>query len=203
MSTIPQFEVELVPRCLVVDPPMSNVEFEAFCRANDNVQVERTSEGVIWMNPPTGRDTTRANMEISGQLYSWWCKHERGEVTDSSGGFYFADGSMLSPDAAFVRPDTLKTIAEQRRVSFYPVHPDFVIELLSSTDSLTKTQAKMESWIANGVQLGWLIDPFQKKVFLYQPGASVKIFAGKTLKGDGPVEGFILDLARVWRYYEG
>jgi Uma2 family endonuclease len=202
MSTITPFEVDLLPRSLVVDPPMSDAELEVFCAANELFRIERTSDGVIWMNPPTGSETTSANSEINGQLYVWWCTHERGRVADSSGGFYLADGSMLSPDAAYLLPETLKGMKIERRTSFYTVRPDFVIELLSLSDSLKKTQAKMESWITNGVQLGWLIDPFQKKVFVYRPGATMSAFAGKSLKGDGPVEGFVLNLARIWRYYE-
>jgi Uma2 family endonuclease len=202
MSTITPFELDLLPRSLVVDPPMSDAELEVFCAANDLFRIERTSDGVIWMNPPTGSETTSANSEITGQLYNWWREHERGRVADSSGGFYLADGSMLSPDAAYLLPETLKGMKLERRTSFYTVQPDFVIELLSPSDSLRKAQGKMESWIANGVHLGWLIDPFQKKVFVYRPEAIVSTFAGNSIKGDGPVEGFVLNLARIWRYYE-
>jgi Uma2 family endonuclease len=203
MSTITPFEVDLLPRSMVVDPPMSDAELEDFCAANDLFQIERSSDGVIWMNPPTGRETTSANSEITGQLYVWWREHERGQVSDSSGGFYLADGSMLSPDAAYLLHETLKGMKIERRTSFYTVRPDFVIELLSPSDNLKKAQAKMKSWLANGVQLGWLIDPFQKKVFVYRSGTAMSTFAGRSLKGDGPVEGFVLDLTRIWRYYEG
>jgi len=106
MSTLPRFEVDMRPRSLIVDPPMSDAEFEAFCLQNDGVQVERTREGAIRMNPPTGRETSRANLEISGSLFNWWSKHERGEVADSSGGFYLPDSSILSPDAAYISPKT-------------------------------------------------------------------------------------------------
>jgi Uma2 family endonuclease len=202
MSTITPFEVDITPRRLVVDPPMSDAELESFCSANDLFQIERSRDGVIWMNPPAGRETTSANSEITGQLYIWWREHERGQVADSSGGFYLADGSMLSPDAAYLLPETLTSMKIERRTSFYTVRPDFVIELLSPSDSLRKTQAKMESWLSNGVQLSWLIDPFQKQVFVYRADAAVTTVAGKSLDGVGPVEGFVLDLTRIWRYYE-
>jgi Uma2 family endonuclease len=203
MSTLPSFDVRTLPRSLVVDPPMSNAEFEAFCLENDWVRIERTREGVIRMNPPTGGETSSANGEITGRLFVWWSEHERGIITDSSGGFYLPDGSMLSPDAAYVSPETEKRIAKGRRKGFFPVCPDFVIELLSESDSLAEAQEKMGLWIANGVQLGWLIDPYRKQVFVYQPRAERSLFTGKSLDGQGPVAGFSLDLARIWRYYEG
>jgi Uma2 family endonuclease len=181
---------------------MTDAEFEAFCLRNDGFQVERTSEGAIRMNPPTGRETSRANIEISSRLFAWWSEHERGEVADSSGGFYLPDNSILSPDAAYILPKTQKEVAHKKRTIFFPVCPDFVIELLSKSDSLAETREKMGSWIANGAQLGWLIDPYRRNAHIYQPRLVVSIFTGKTLKGIGPVEGSTLDLARIWRYYE-
>jgi Uma2 family endonuclease len=202
MSTLPRFDVHTLPRSLVVDPPMTNAELEAFCRENDWVRVERTREGVIRMNPPTGGETSSANMEISGRLFVWWSEHERGTITDSNGGFYLPDGSMLSPDAAYVSPETEKRIAKGKRKGFFPICPDFVIELMSESDSLAETQEKMGRWIANGVQLGWLIDPDRKQAIVYQPGVEASRFTGTVLKGQGPVSGFELDLGRIWRYYE-
>jgi Uma2 family endonuclease len=202
MSTLPRFMVDMLPRSLVVDPPMSDAELEAFCGRNDLAQVERTSEGVIRMNPLASMDAACANSEISARLFAWWIKHEHGGVVGSCGGFYLPDGSMLSPDAAYLLPKTQKQITRDKRGGFFPVCPDFAIELLSETDPLTETRKKMERWIANGLQLGWLIDPYQKKVLIYEPGVEVSEFAGKILKGHGPVKGFNLDLTRIWRYYE-
>ncbi len=61
---------------------------------------------------------------------------------------------------------------------------------------------KMERWIENGVSLGWLIDPYQKTVHVYEPGREVSNVSGKTIRGSGPVEGFELDLDELWRCYE-
>ena len=101
MSTLLPVDVRFAARTLVLDPPLTDAELEELCRANDIVQIERTREGVIQMNPPPGGMSSRSNFEISRQLGAWWIVHERGEVFDSSGGFYLPDGSMLSPDAAY------------------------------------------------------------------------------------------------------
>jgi Uma2 family endonuclease len=201
MSTLPRFEAIPLPRSLVVVPPFSDGEFEAFCLANEDVQIERTSEGVIHMNPPTGRETSRANLEISARLFNWWSEHRRGEVVDSSGGFCLPDGSALSPDGAYLLPETLARMVGRKPGGFYTVCPDFVVELLSVSDSLAKTQAKMVRWIANGVRLGWLIDPYRKCAYIYEPGVEVRVFSGNFLKGQGPAKGFALSLSEIWRYY--
>ncbi len=40
----------------------------------------------------------------------------------------------------------------------------------SQSDSIATLQAKMEKWMANGAQLGWLIDPYSPTVCIYRPG---------------------------------
>lgn len=97
MSTLLPPGLARVERKLVPDPPLSDEDFEELCRAFDLVQLERTKEGVILMNPPAGALTGDANAELIWQLRSWWNTHERGRVFDSNTGLYLSDGSMLSP----------------------------------------------------------------------------------------------------------
>jgi Uma2 family endonuclease len=60
----------------------------------------------------------------------------------------------------------------------------------------------MERWIENGASLGWLIDPYEKKVYVYEAGAEISVVTEPALRGRGPVEGFTLDLVELWRCYE-
>jgi len=41
---------------------------------------------------------------------------------------------------------------------FVPICPDFVIELVSPSDSLKIAQEKMKEYRDNGTRLGWLIN---------------------------------------------
>ena len=59
----------------------------------------------------------------------------------------------------------------------------------------------MERWIENGVELAWLIDPYERRAHIYQPGSSRITDPVLTLEGTGPVTGFTLDLAQVWACY--
>jgi Uma2 family endonuclease len=120
----------------------------------------------------------------------------------SSCGFFLPDGSMLNPDAAYVLPDKLMGLTKDDLTGFPRLCPDFVVELLSISDSLSKSQQKMERWIENGASLGWLIDPYEKKVYVYEAGAETATVSGHALPGTGPVEGFTLDLEELWRCYE-
>jgi Uma2 family endonuclease len=202
VSTLLPVSVETMPRVMVLDPPLTDAEFEALCAANDLVHFERTREGEILMHPPAGGFTSQGNAEIVSQLQSWWKTHRRGRMYDSSAGFYLPDGSMLSPDAAYVLPEKLKGLTKDELTGFPRLCPDFVVELFSKSDSMAKTKVKMERWIENGAALGWLIDPYKRKVYVYEPGCKPSAASGKLIRGKGPMEGFALALDEVWRCYE-
>jgi Uma2 family endonuclease len=187
---------------MVLDPPLTDAEFEALCAANDIIQFERTREGKILMHPPTGGLTSSGNAEIGAQLHSWWKTHRSGRVFDSNGGFFLPDGSMLSPDAAYVLPKKLKGLTKDDLTGFPRLCPDFVVELFSKSDNLSEAKDKMERWIENGAALGWLIHPYEHKVYVYETGRRPTAVSGKVIHGKGPVEGFTLDLDDVWRCYE-
>ena len=190
------------PRRLVLDPPLTDAQFQELCTSNDWFRYERTREGEILMHPPTGSITSDGNAEITGQLRSWWKTHRRGKTYDSSGGFFLPDGSMLNPDAAYVLPQKLKGFTKDDLTGFPYLCPDFIIELLFASDSLPKARQKMERWMENGVALGWLIDPYKKRVYVYEPACKAVAVSGKMVQGSGPVEGFTLDLDELWRRYE-
>ena len=80
-----------------------------------------------------------------------------------------------------------------------PICPEFVIELLSPSDRGKKVHEKMLEWIANGAELGWMIDPFRKTVSIYRSGHEPEVREGITeIAGEGPVAGFVLDLREIW-----
>lgn len=82
---------------------------------------------------------------------------------------------------------------------FWRLCPNFVIEWPSPFDVPQTLREKMAEWIANGAELAWLIDPETRTVEIYRPGSAREIVSNATeLRGTGPVEGFVLDLAPVW-----
>jgi Uma2 family endonuclease len=200
MSTI--LEIPKLPSTVVLDPPLTDEEFEKLCAANDFARLERTKEGKIVVNAPAGGDTSSGNIEIGAQLRDWWKQHREGRVFDSSGGFFLPDGSVLNPDASYATADQMRGLTKEDRKHFLRLTPAFVIELLSASDSLTETKRKMETWIANGAKLGWLIDPYNRNVLIYEPGQAVRLETADKVAGNGPVAGFVLDLTAVWSLYE-
>jgi len=192
----------LSPRSLVLDPPLSDEEFERLSETCRSAQLERNKEGTIIVNAPAGGTTSDGNSEINQQLRTWWKTHRRGRVFDSSAGFFLPDGSVLSPDAAYATAEQLAGLKREDLDRFPRFAPAFVIELLSPSDQLNAATAKMKAWIDNGVELGWLVEPASKRVHVYVPEKAPVLEAGATIAGSGPVSGFVLDLNEVWSRYE-
>ena len=64
-------------------------------------------------------------------------------------------------------------------------------------------QRKMEEYRANGAQLGWLLDPAEKRVEVYRPGAKVQILENPPdLSGAPVLKGFVLELPKIWAAME-
>jgi Uma2 family endonuclease len=191
------------PRSIVLHPPLSDAEFERLCEKSDFAFLERSKEGAIIVNAPAGGMTSDGNSEINQQLRNWWKQHRRGRAFDSSAGFFLPDGSVLSPDASYVTAEQLKVLTRDELARFLRLAPAFVIELRSESDRLAAVAEKMEAWMANGVEVGWMVDPYAREVHIYEAGAAPpRIEKGTHAAGSGPIEGFVLDLEEVWRCYE-
>ena len=202
MNTFLEIPAE-IPRSIVLTPPLNDEEFEKLCEKTDSAFLERTKEGTILVNAPAGGMTSDGNREITTQLSLWWKNHRRGRVFDSSAGFFLPDGSVLSPDAAYATAEQLKGLSRDDLAHFLRLTPAFIVELRSPSDRLTSVEEKMGAWMANGAELGWLIDPYASAAHVYEAGvAEPRIETGSQLTGSGPVAGFVLDLEEVWRCYE-
>lgn len=148
---------------------------------------------------PAGGETSHKNSWINYQLMRWAEEEGRGLVFDSNGGFTLPDGSMRCADAAWVSWERWNRLTDSDRERFAPLCPEFVIELRSPSDRLAELQTKMDLWLKNGTELALLIDPERKVVEIYKPGQEAEVVEGATaFYGEGPVSGFVLELARIW-----
>lgn len=175
----------------------------AFCVANPNLRSELNANGEIVIVPPAGGESEYRSADISSQLFAWARRDGRGKAFGSSGGFTLPSGAVYAPDAAWVSNARLSTLTKEQRRKFIPLAPDFVVEVLSPSDRLPAAKAKAQEWLDGGSALVWLIDGDHRTVWVYRQGspmASTFIFADEIseLVGEGPVEGFLLNLDGVW-----
>ena len=175
-------------------------DYLAFCRANPDLRCERTAEGEIVVVPPAGGESSHRNSKLSTQLGRWAEIDGRGQTFDSSVEFLLPDGSALSPDASWVSNEALARLSRQERREFLRLSPEFVVEVMSPSDRLKRAKAKMENWMKNGVQLGWLIDADKQTVYVYRKGRNPVTRRNMLeLAADAPLEGFVLKLGLIWR----
>jgi Uma2 family endonuclease len=90
-------------------------------------------------------------------------------------------------------------LSDKQREKFIPLCPDFVLELRSTTDDLAELQAKMREYIDNGAQLGWLIDPQERCIYVYRPQVRVEVLNNpERVTGEPVLRGFVPDLTEIW-----
>jgi Uma2 family endonuclease len=193
---------EALPARLTLNPElrMTDDEYYDFCMANANVRFERTAQGEIIIVPPAGGESDFQNVEVIGQLRDWAKRDGRGKTFGSSAEFILPTGAAYSPDAAWVSKERLAQLTKEQKRKFPRLCPEFVVEVMSPSDRLKTAQAKMDDWMANGVQLSWLIDGDNETVYIYRSGESVvetRVGIAR-LAGEGPVAGFELDLSEIW-----
>ncbi|MBU7582851.1 MAG: Uma2 family endonuclease [Nostoc sp. TH1S01] len=178
---------------------LTDEQFYQLCRENPDVKFERNTKGELIVMPPTGGETGKSNFEIAVEFGIWNRQTKLGVCFDSSTCFKLPNGANRSPDVAWIKQDRWDALTPQEKAKFPPIAPDFVLELMSPSDELAETQAKMQEYMDNQVQLGWLINPPAKQVEIYRKGKPVEILDSPTqLSGEDILPGFILDLAIVW-----
>lgn len=177
--------------------PMSDEEFFQFCQINDTLEFERDSHGNIILMSPTGTLTGSFHPHILAAIYNWNVVSGLGEVFDSSTGFTLPNGAVRSPDASWIRAERWNSVPEDRKDKFAPICPDFVVEVRSKSDELNYLPEKMKEYIGNGAQLGWLIDRFDKKVYVFRADAPVEVLPTNViLSGENVLPGFSLNLGK-------
>lgn len=179
--------------------PMTDEEFAELCAEHPDLFFEVTGEGDIVVMPPTYSLTGARNFEIAFQLGNWARRDGLGIGTDSSTGFVLPNGARRSPDAAWTLKARVARLSPASREKYWRLSPDFVIELQPTTDRLRLVREKMQEWMANGLQLAWLINPENQSVTVYKPDGTMQVNTGiDSITGEGPVAGFSLDLTSVW-----
>jgi Uma2 family endonuclease len=175
---------------------MTDDEFERFCLDNPELRIERSATGEITIMSPSYPKTGIIINLINIKIGEWCLKTKSGYIADSSSGFYLPDGSMRSPDVAWIPMTKWKSFTENQKNSFLRYCPDFIVEVKSKSDRLQDLKRKMQSWIDNGTQLGWLIDPDNEKVWIYKKDEKPEEVNGfdKSLSGENVLQGFTLFL---------
>jgi Uma2 family endonuclease len=179
---------------------MTDEQFFEFCQINRDLRIERNKFGELVIMPPTGSETGNREINISGQLWVWSEQDGTGITFSSSTGFKLSTGAERSPDASWIKLERWNALSPEQQRKFAPICPDFVVELKSPSDNLQTLKEKMEEYMNEpGIQLGWLIDRKQRKVYIYRPGLPEECLDNPaSVSGESVLPGFVLNMSKVW-----
>ena len=167
---------------------------------NEDLRIETNADGDLEVLPPPFPETSRKNIAIDARLWIWAEKDKTGVCFESSAKFTLPNGAKRMPDAAWILKERYFALPQKEREErFTRIAPDFVIELRSKSVRLRNLQKKMKEYAASGVRLGWLIDPYQKRVHVYRQNGEIEILENPThVSGEDVLNGFELDLTEIW-----
>ena len=173
--------------------------FFDLCADNPDLDLELTARKEIIIMPPAGGESGALNFTVTGRVAAWTAMDGTGMGLDSSGGFRLPNGAVRAADTSWIRRERWEAVDKELRRKFPPICPDFALELRCERNTLKELKEKMEEYIANGLQLGWLIDPFKRKVYIYRHGMPVECLDNpEYVTGDPVLRGFRLDLWDIW-----
>ena len=202
-------------------------QFEQLAEAEQLARLELTENGELIVMSPTGGEAGAKNFNLYLDLGIWNRQTKLGKAFDSSTIFALPNGARRSPDVSWLRLERWNTLTLKEKRGFPPIAPDFVIELVSPSDLTNqryedlqakmtsdpapiceavsrgtqgaRERARMQEYLDNGVELGWLIEPKLQTVEIYRSRQSVEILNNpQTLSGEDLLAGFTLDLSEIF-----
>ncbi|MBI3796237.1 MAG: Uma2 family endonuclease [Deltaproteobacteria bacterium] len=178
---------------------LTKEQFALLCQENRERRFELTAQQELVIMAPAGSETGLRNSRLAVRFGTWAEADGTGLAFDSSAGFTLPNGAIRSPDASWIRQERWNALTKAQRMGFAPICPDFVVELRSPTDRLADLQDKMQEYIDNGAHIGWLIDPTDKRVYVYRPAQPIEVLDNPaTLNGAPTLPGFVLPVRELW-----
>lgn len=175
-------------------------QFYQFCRENETIRFEMEPNGDLIIREPTWSYTGLYNQKVAAEIYLWNKGAKAGLTFDSSTGFTLPNGAVRSPDASFISRSRWSSLEAIHKQKFADICPDFIVEILSESESKKSLQIKMKEWMDNGCRLAWMIDPKKRETIIYRQngGVEVKTFSD-ILSGEDVLPGFELDLTKIFK----
>ena len=156
-------------------------------------------DGKIIAMPPA---RPRHGMVTSQLIYLLGChvyEHKLGRLFEGQTGFRLSFDYCFEPDVSFVSNERMKHILPAGLDGLFHSAPDLAVEVLSPSDSITKTERRMELYLAYGGRLAWMVDPKYKTVRVYRPGQKFESFSGERfLTGNSVLPGFRVSLGKIF-----
>ena len=166
-------------------------------RDNEPYDFEYSADGELIVLPPLGWYDGAFVSGINASLWAWQLDNY-GASFSQRVMYYLPNGAHLMPTASWITQERYDALRAGEYTSTIPGAPDFVVEVRSRTHSVADGLAAMEEWMAGGATLGWYIDPYARRVYIYRLGREVEVLDNpQTLSGEDILPGFAFDVTRL------
>jgi Uma2 family endonuclease len=154
--------------------------------------------GKIITMPPAGGEHGDVIMRLASMMAVHVYEHKLGRVYDGQTGFRLGLDFCFEPDISFVSKERIKLILPVKEKLFHGA-PDLAVEVLSPSDSITKTEEKINIYLALGTRLAWMVDSKHKLVRVYRKSGEFEVLrTGRFLTGNSVLPGFRFAVARLF-----
>jgi len=143
--------------------------------------------GELVSMPPTGEEHASLMVVLSIELGGFIRRNGLGRAVSGDPGIFVSRDPdvVLAPDFAFTRRERLAS--EQPLPGFVTIVPDLVVEILSPSERAGHINAKIQEYIAAGVQLLWLVDPPHRSITVYSADEPPRFLAESDVIDGGDV----------------
>ncbi len=145
-------------------------QFHRFVSARDwsadHSKVERLYSRIV-VTPPPAYPHSKVIRKLILRLGEHVESRKLGELFESSQGYVLPSGDSVVPDLSFVSSARWSTVRSPEGVSYLPVVPDLVVEVLSRSNAASDRGPKKDIYEANGVGEYWLVDPRAREIVVF------------------------------------
>ncbi len=154
--------------------------------------------GEIITMPPAGAEHGKVIMRLAIAMGAHIYENNLGEIFDGQTGFRLSLDLCFAPDISFVSKTRLKLILPVKEKLFHGA-PDVAVEVLSPSDSITKTEEKIKLYLTHGTQLAWMVDIKHQSVRAYRkPDKFELLRSGRFISGNSVLPGFRFGISKLF-----
>ena len=166
-------------------------------RDNEPYDFQFSARGELIVMAPSGSDSNLAENGINGDL-GMWDRSNPGAHFSQTVAFRLPSDAQYMPDAAWITQERFDNLTEFELRNTINGAPDFVVEVRSRSDRLPPLLAKMEEWMEGGSRLGWLLDPIDRRAYVYRAGQDMEVLEEpEVLDGEDVLPGFTFEIGRL------
>ncbi len=147
------------------------------------------------------RHHTKAEARISQRLLNWNDAQPkpRGSVHSGEVGVIFDDDYSVGIDALYLSPEQAARHAAEERSTMIVGAPTLAVEILSPSNTMAIIHKKIDTYLAHGVAVVWLVDTHFRTVTLHRPNRPTAMLnSTEILNGDPELPGFCVPVAQLF-----